>query len=206
MSAVIIDGAKIAGQVKERVAQGVADLNKTKGVRACLAVIYVEPFFDGFEVVVAAARFLAALYEAVDKFAFGHVEAYHYVNLRATASEHFLQCLGLLGGAWEPVENHPLLFLFGVFVEHFLQYAYHQVVGDKFAVVDVSRCNLAKLGAALDVVAQHIAGGDVEQPVMLYQVFTLSAFARTRGSENYDIVHIYNCVIISGVCELFFFA
>ncbi|MBO8450001.1 MAG: bifunctional methylenetetrahydrofolate dehydrogenase/methenyltetrahydrofolate cyclohydrolase FolD [Spirochaetes bacterium] len=41
MSAVIIDGAKIAGQVKERVAQGVADLNKTKGVRACLAVILV---------------------------------------------------------------------------------------------------------------------------------------------------------------------
>ena len=39
--AVVIDGAEIARRVKERVASGVAELEKEKGVKACLSVILV---------------------------------------------------------------------------------------------------------------------------------------------------------------------
>ena len=58
----------------------------------------------------------------------------------------------------------------------------------------IAKLRKLKLSALLDVVAQHVACGDVKQVVVLDEVFALSAFAGARSSENYDVQH--SCCLI----------
>ena len=55
--------------------------------------------------------------------------------------------------------------------------AHHQVVGNELAVVDISLGGLAQLRATLDLVAQHVSGGDVAEAVFLNHLLALCALA-----------------------------
>ena len=69
------------------------------------------------------------------------------------------------------------------------QDAHHQVVGNQLALINVALGCLAQLGAVLDLVAQHVARGDVLEAVLLNQFVTLGALAGAWGTENHDIPH-----------------
>ena len=106
----------------------------------------------------------------------------------AALSQHLFQRLGLRYGAGETVEDDARMLLAETVVDRG-EDVHHQFVGDEFALVNESFGCLAQFCAVFDLVAQHITGGDVFQSVLLNQLVALGAFAGTRCTKNYDILH-----------------
>ena len=96
-----------------------------------------QSFLNRFEVVVAATALQAALNQAVNQLCLINLKTKHDVHLGTTLFKHSLQRLGLRNGARETVENHAFLDGFSVIVEHAVEDANHQVVGNEFSVADV---------------------------------------------------------------------
>ena len=90
--------------------------------------------------------------------------------------EHLLQGLCLRYGAGESVEYHALMLLAEAVV-HACEDAYHKLIGYELAVVDVSLGGLAQLGAVLYLGTQHVARGDMVEPVLLDHQIALCALA-----------------------------
>ena len=88
------------------------------------------------------------------------------MDLGAARGEHLLEGFCLIDSTGKTVENHALGGVFGIGVEHVLKHTYHEVVGDKLPFGDVRVGNFAEFCAARDMIAEHLAGGDMVQAVL----------------------------------------
>ena len=148
-----------------------------------LGVVYLEAAGYGLGVVVGAAALQSSLEQALGQVRLGDVEAHDGVQVGALAAQQLLQGVGLRDGAREAVEDHASGAGRDVLVELLLQNLHHQLVGDEVALGNVLVGGLAVGGVAGYVVAQHIAGADVVQPVFVDYFCTLGAFAAAGGAE-----------------------
>lgn len=141
-----------------------------------LVVIHIEALLYCLGVVVGTSALLAALDKALHEFGLGHVKLNHCRNLVAAFCEHLLESLGLGNSAGETVEDYALVLLAEIVVDAGKN-VNHEFVGDELAVVDVALGCLAELGAVLDFAAQHVAGGDMVEAILLDHEVALCALA-----------------------------
>ena len=124
--------------------------------------------------------------EAGDDFLGADVDKEDVVDLLATCCEDVVEGVGLGDGAGKAIEQTAGG---GVgLVEAVEQHADGDVVGDEGAFVDVGLGGTAEVGPTTQVVAKHVAAGDVGESGGVGQVLSLGPFAGAGGSEQ-DAVH-----------------
>ena len=119
------------------------------------------------------------------------IDREYMVELLIVLGEHCIERLGLRHGARKAVENKPPLSSMGGGIRG------GDPIGDHLDD-DVVRNELARLHDRLDLLAeraarrdrpaQHVAGGELNQPVLLFEALCLRALACAGGSEQ-DQVH-----------------
>ena len=95
--------------------------------------------------------------------------------------QDFVERLGLNRRTGEPVENTPagILVLGDVIPDH----ADDDLVGSQLAFADVLFHAASELRAAPDLVADHLAGRNMVDSVVLFQALGLGALAASRSAE-----------------------
>ena len=157
--------------------------------RGGLCMINIETLLDGLLVVIRAAALLTAIDESGHQFVFGDRKLYHGCHFVSALGKHLLQGLSLGSGTGKTIEYHAGMF-FAKTVVDTGQNVNHQFVGNQLPVVNITFGRPAKFRSVLDFVAKHVARRDVTETVFLNQLVALSAFACTRSTENYNILHL----------------
>lgn len=98
------------------------------------------------------------------------------VNLLLLGLKHGVELDGLGDGAGEAVEDEAVLALL-VRLELRLDHVDHDVVRDKAAGVHNLLGGLAELGLSLDLSAEHVAGSEVADAVLVGNGGSLGALA-----------------------------
>ncbi len=152
-------------------------------------MVNVKAFLDSLLVIVAAATHLSAFHQSVNKFLLGNLKTCLLYTACASFLEQCLESFGLCYGAGKSIEDHAILCLLFVVINHFCKNVDHELIGDELPLIDESFGCLAKLGTALDVVAQHVASRNVKQLVVFNQFLALGALARARCTKYYYVQH-----------------
>ena len=154
-------------------------------------MIDIEAILDGIDIIVGTSCLLTTRQHTMHKFILGDIEADNGVKLRTTFSEQLLEGISLWDGAREAVEHDPLLGG-SLILEHIVEDADHQIVGDQLPLRDKLIGGDAEFGTALNMVAEKFACADMIQAVSIDQTGTLSAFAATGSAKNNYIEHFKN--------------
>ena len=131
-------------------------------------MIHHQALLDGLFVVVGTAAFLATLDESRHQLVLWHVEFNHGSHLVATLVQHLLQRLSLRDGAGETVEDDALVATAERVVD-ISQNGNHEFVRNQVTLVNIALGSLSQFRTLFDFIAQHVAGRDVSQTVVLYQ-------------------------------------
>ena len=151
-------------------------------------IIDTQALADGLLIVVGTTALLATQQEALHQLVLGDIELNHRCHLVAAFREHLLQGLGLRDGAGEAIEDDALVLASEGIIDG-SQDVNHQLIGDELALVDEALGCLTKFRAVLDLVAEHIARGDMTETVFLNHHVALRSLAGTGSTENNDILH-----------------
>ncbi len=108
------------------------------------------------------------------------------VQGQAQLLEDSAQGFGLGHAARETVEQETDFYI--IAPQPLANHGDGHVVGHQLSLVGVGLGGFAKLGVVLDVVAEHIAGGDMRDIEQVDQFGGLGALAGSRRSEKYDVL------------------
>jgi len=117
--------------------------------------------------------------EAPQDLVVAHVDVHHEIDLDSGAA----QCLGLRNGAGKAVEDEAACAI--RLRQALLDDADHDVVGDQSAAVDVGSRLQSERRTVLDRGAQHVAGGDLRDSVLLRKEARLRALAGAGHAQKY---------------------
>ena len=109
------------------------------------------------------------------------MDVHHNIHLQTVSGQDFVERLGLDRRTGEPVEDTPagILVLGDVIPDH----ADDDLVGSQLAFADVLFHAASELRAAPDLVADHLAGRNMVDSVVLFQALGLGALAASRSAE-----------------------
>lgn len=159
--------------------------------------------------VVGAAGDGGAFVDASHQFVARHVDGYDAVDFAFQFREEELQGLRLLHGAGESVDDAAFgavgfaLALAvpgvdggvgvgegGAVLEGAGEECHDDVVAHEVAAVHDGLCALTQGCVGCHLLPQQVAGGDVQEVVLLGQELCLGAFAGAWGAEDNDVYHI----------------
>jgi hypothetical protein len=158
------------------------------GKRGRLGAIGRKPPPQHVRIVVGTRLFSARghfgdpLFDASKEKALIDLEFNHRIQPEATLSQQAIERLGLRNRAREPVKHKAAL---GVRpIDPFGNDRNHHVVGNQFAAVHDALGAQADRGAGSDGRAQHVAGRQLNNPVLGDQALRLRALPRPRRAEQ----------------------
>ena len=133
----------------------------------------------------AAGRAADASTQAARDFLVRDIDQHGHGDLVALRGQRLVERPGLLDRAREAVEQAAGLRV--VAADALEQHADRDVVGDEFALVHVGLSQVAQLGAVAQVLAEHVAGREVQQPSAFGGLNRLCAFASAGRAKQNDI-------------------
>ena len=154
-----------------------------------LGVVFRDPRPDHRLVgIVGTSRNLSALQQTFYQDLVLDLERQHRTDLHAFFLQEDIQRLPLGLRTGKSVEDKSLGLR--ILFHHILEHGDGYLVRHQMPLLDVGLGQFAQLRPVLDVLAEHIAGGDVHQSVFLFQELCLSPFSRPRRAEKHDVDHL----------------